>query len=75
VGLLIPVGVAHGLAAHTAATMIYLVDNYYDGNDEFGVRWDDPTLGIDWGIANPVVSARDQSNPLFKAIPSEDMPG
>ena len=75
VGLFIPVGVAHGFATHTTAKLIYFVDNYYDGNDEYGVRWDDPALGIDWGIVEPVVSARDKSNPLFNAILPEDMPG
>jgi dTDP-4-dehydrorhamnose 3,5-epimerase len=58
-GIYIPPGVAHGFAALEDATLTYLVDNYYDGADEFGVRWDDPEVGMDWGIENPILSARD----------------
>lgn len=62
-GLLIPPGVAHGYAALSDLTMIYVVNRYYDGTDEFGIAWDDPELGIEWGIENPTLSARDMSNP------------
>lgn len=58
-GIYIPPGVAHGFAALEDVTLTYLVDNYYDGDDEFGVRWDDPDVAMDWGIVNPILSARD----------------
>jgi dTDP-4-dehydrorhamnose 3,5-epimerase len=58
-GVYIPPGVAHGFAALEDATLTYLVDNYYDGGDEFGVRWDDPEVAMDWGITDPILSARD----------------
>lgn len=58
-GIYIPPGVAHGFAALEDATLTYLVDNYYDGDDEFGVRWDDPEVAMDWGITDPILSARD----------------
>lgn len=74
-GLFIPVGVAHGFVAVTEATLIYIVDRYYDGNDEFGVLWNDPALAIEWGIENPILSQRDLQNPPLIDIPSEDMPG
>jgi dTDP-4-dehydrorhamnose 3,5-epimerase len=73
-GLFIPVGVAHGFVALTAATLTYIVDNYYDGGDEFGIAWNDPDLGIDWGIARPLVSPRDQANPPLAGIPRERLP-
>lgn len=60
-GIYIPPGVAHGFAALEDATLTYLVDSYYDGDDEFGVRWDDPDVGMDWGISDPILSARDAS--------------
>ncbi|NIP53100.1 dTDP-4-dehydrorhamnose 3,5-epimerase, partial [candidate division KSB1 bacterium] len=41
-GLFIPIGVAHGFVTLEQATLIYVVDNYYDGNDEFGIIWNDP---------------------------------
>lgn len=62
-GVFIPVGVAHGFLALTDATLTYIVDNYYDGADEFGVAWNDPTLAIDWGIDEPLLSPRDRENP------------
>jgi dTDP-4-dehydrorhamnose 3,5-epimerase len=64
VGVYIPPGVAHGFAALTDATMTYLVDSYYNSADELGVAWDDPDVAADWGIADPVLSVRDQTNPL-----------
>jgi len=51
------------------------VDNYYDGTDEHGVAWDDPDLGLDWGVTGPpVLSGRDQRNPRASAIPQNLMP-
>jgi dTDP-4-dehydrorhamnose 3,5-epimerase len=63
VGVYIPPGVAHGFAALTDATMTYLVDSYYNAADELGVAWDDPDVAADWGVADPVLSVRDQTNP------------
>lgn len=62
-GVYIPPGVAHGFAALTDITMTYLVDRYYDPEDELGVAWDDPEIGVDWGVAEPILSKRDQDNP------------
>lgn len=73
-GLFIPIGVAHGFLTLTAATLTYIVDNYYDGADELGVAWDDPKLAIDWGHAAPVLSPRDQANRRLADIPSEELP-
>ena len=67
-GVFIPPGVAHGFASLTDLTLTYLVDGYYNPNDELGVAWDDPEIGADWGITDPVLSARDQHNPARAAI-------
>jgi dTDP-4-dehydrorhamnose 3,5-epimerase len=74
VGLYIPRGVAHGFFVVKDAFMTYLVDEYYDNSDELGIRWNDPTLNINWGTTSPVVSTRDQENPLVSAIPPERRP-
>ncbi|MGH9089592.1 MAG: dTDP-4-dehydrorhamnose 3,5-epimerase family protein [Acidimicrobiales bacterium] len=63
-GLFIPPGVAHGFASLTDVLLWYLVDGYYNPADELGLAWDDPVLAIDWGIEAPVLSSRDQANPL-----------
>lgn len=73
-GIYIPPGVAHGFAALSDMTITYLVDGYYNPADELGVAWNDPEVAADWGIKNPVVSERDQKNPLRKDIPVELMP-
>jgi dTDP-4-dehydrorhamnose 3,5-epimerase len=59
----IPPGVAHGFAAVTDMTITYLVDGYYNVADELGMRWDDPAVEADWGVSDPVLSARDRANP------------
>ncbi|RME76366.1 MAG: dTDP-4-keto-6-deoxy-D-glucose epimerase [Chloroflexi bacterium] len=74
VGLFIPVGVAHGFVALTDATLTYLVDNYYDGADEYGVAWNDPDIALPWGVDAPVLSARDAANPRLRDIPPEKLP-
>lgn len=67
-GVFIPPGVAHGFASLTDMTITYLVDGYYNQQDELGVAWNDPAVGADWGIAKPTLSKRDQSNPLRSDI-------
>lgn len=64
-GLYIPRGVAHGFAALTDLLLTYLVDGYYNPDDELGVAFDDPAFGIDWGISDPITSERDKRNPRF----------
>jgi dTDP-4-dehydrorhamnose 3,5-epimerase len=67
-GLFVPPGVAHGFLAESDVLMQYMVDHLYDGEDEFGVAWDDPALGIDWRSADPVLSDRDRANPPLDEI-------
>lgn len=74
-GLFIPEGVAHGFYAVTDVVLTYLVNNYYDGGrDENGVAWNDPDIGINWGIDNPIVSPRDAGNRLLRDIPEDQLP-
>jgi dTDP-4-dehydrorhamnose 3,5-epimerase len=73
-GLFIPPGVAHGFATLTDLTISYLVDSYYNPDDELGLAWDDPAVGADWGIASPVLSQRDRANPKRAEIPPALVP-
>ena len=73
-GLFIPVGVAHGFAALTPVILTYIVDNYYDSSDEFGVAWNDPHVTVDWGVERPVLSDRDAANPPLAMIPESSLP-
>lgn len=66
--LFVPVGFAHGYLTLTADTeVIYKVSNFYAPDHERGLRWNDPALGIDWGLggAAPVLSDRDREHPLL----------
>ncbi len=73
-GVYIPPGVAHGFSSLSDLTLAYLVDRYYDPADELGVAWDDPAIGADWGLADPILSDRDRGNPRREAIPVEQLP-
>ena len=67
--VVIPAGVAHGFLALEPLEMLYLVTNEYDGADELGFAWDDPTVGVPWPAVagtrdgRPILSDRDRSNP------------
>jgi dTDP-4-dehydrorhamnose 3,5-epimerase len=74
IALYVPKGVAHGFYAITDVFVTYLVDELYDNSDERGVRWDDPALGIAWQARDPILSARDRSNPLLVDIPADAIP-
>jgi dTDP-4-dehydrorhamnose 3,5-epimerase len=70
--LLIPPGVVHGYQILTDATLLYLVNNEYTGGDEYGVRWNDPALGLPapwYERQNPVLSNRDTQAPMLKDAP------
>jgi dTDP-4-dehydrorhamnose 3,5-epimerase len=73
-GVFIPPGVAHGFAALTDVVMTYLVDSYYNPSDELGVAWDDPAIGADWGVTDPVLSERDRANPRRAKLPKDRRP-
>ena len=73
-GVYIPPGVAHGFASLTDMTITYLVDGYYNAADELGVAWNDPAIDADWGLSDPVLSARDLANPLRGDLPEAFRP-
>jgi len=62
VALYIPPGVAHGFLARTRVDLVYWVSREYDETDEYGLAWDEPSLGLDWGLSDPIVSERDARN-------------
>ena len=73
-GVFIPPGVAHGFAAVTDMVITYLVDGYYNPADELGVMWSDPAVAADWGVTDPILSTRDQNNPLRADLPAGRRP-
>ena len=68
--LFIPRGMAHGFVALEEETILsYKCDNYYQKSSEAGIRFDDPTLNIDWKL--PVedlkLSEKDENLPTFSS--------
>ena len=60
--LWIPPGFAHGFATLSDMAIVqYKCTDYYRPDDEACLSWNDPTLGIDWPVDEPVVSARDRN--------------
>ena len=58
----VPPGFAHGFVVLSdTADFEYKCTDYYDPSDEGSILWNDPDLDIPWPIANPVLSAKDQS--------------
>ena len=68
----IPVGFAHGFCVTSdEADVTYKVSSYYDPETERGIAWDDPAIGVQWPVDEPLVSDRDRSNPRLEEIAAE----
>lgn len=63
----IPAGFAHGFSVlgNEPADMLYKVSGLYNKAGEGGIRFDDPEIGIDWNIVNPIISDRDRQMMSF----------
>ena len=65
--LLVPKGFLHGFVTRVPDTEVqYKCSDVYAPDCDGAVRWNDPDLGIDWGVAAPVLSARDAAAPLLR---------
>ena len=68
--LMIPAGFLHGFVTRLPDTeIIYKCTDYYAPDCDGAVRFDDPALGIDWGLSgDPVLSGKDAAAPLLAEI-------
>lgn len=64
----VPEGFAHGFVALEDSVFSYKCTNVYNKGAESGLLWNDPDLGIDWGVENPIVSEKDVILPTFKTL-------
>jgi dTDP-4-dehydrorhamnose 3,5-epimerase len=64
--IFVPAGCAHGFLTLEDYTEVeYLISTHYVASASAGIRWDDPTIGIEWPFAPVVMSERDRDLPLF----------
>jgi len=67
--LYIPPGFAHGFCVlSNEADVIYKVTNFYSPEHERGIIWNDPDIGIEWPIKDPILSERDSKLPTLKEV-------
>jgi dTDP-4-dehydrorhamnose 3,5-epimerase len=67
--LWVPRGFAHGFVVLSeTADFFYKCDDLYSPKDELSIRWDDPAIGIDWGLETPSLSAKDAGAPLLADV-------
>ncbi len=67
--LWIPRGFAHGFAVLSdEAAFLYKCDAPYDRGSEIGIRWNDPDIGIDWGVEHAILSEKDAAAPLLREL-------
>lgn len=65
--LLIPRGFGHGFVTLTDdVEFLYKADNYYAPEADAGIRWNDPDIGVDWGVEKPILSEKDKKSSLLK---------
>jgi dTDP-4-dehydrorhamnose 3,5-epimerase len=63
----IPEGFAHGfLTLENDTIFSYKCTNFYDKESEGSILWNDPDLGIDWNVTNPLLSPKDISGTRLK---------
>lgn len=73
--LYIPPGFAHGFCVLSEeADFIYKCTDYYYPAGERGILWNDPSLGIIWPVATPLVSSKDTIYPLLAEVANNELP-
>jgi dTDP-4-dehydrorhamnose 3,5-epimerase len=73
VAVYIPAGFAHGFQSLTdASEVFYQIAGRYIPTSSSGVRWDDPTFGIDWPVRPPILSQRDADYAAFCEVAADE---
>lgn len=64
--LLIPRGFAHGFLTLTDDVEILCkADQFYSLEADRSIAWNDPQIGVEWGVTSPILSLKDQNAPLL----------
>ena len=68
----VPAGFAHGFCTLTDHVLFfYKCTDFYSQELERGLHWNDPVIGIDWPVENPVLSVKDEKYPDLKTVRNE----
>ena len=67
--LYVPPGFAHGYVVRSDhAEVEYKCTDIYHPEDDYGILWNDPEIGIEWGVEHPILSGKDKQQPLLKDV-------
>jgi dTDP-4-dehydrorhamnose 3,5-epimerase len=67
--LYLPVGFAHGFCVLSeSADVAYRLSSYFDPATEAEIAWDDPDIGIEWPVSDPILSERDRRAPRLAEV-------
>jgi len=73
--LFIPAGFAHGFCVLSdEALLSYKCSEFFDAKDDRGLMWNDPAIGVNWPIENPILSAKDSIRKPFSELSDIDFP-
>ena len=71
----VPAGFAHGFCVLSdTALFLYKCTDFYNQKTESGILWNDPGLGIDWSVTDPILSEKDAKLRCLKDIPKDRLP-
>jgi len=71
----IPEGFAHGFCVLSETAIVtYKCSDLYHPGSEGGLLWNDPDLGIDWPVEDPLISDKDRRNAYLKDLQAERLP-
>jgi dTDP-4-dehydrorhamnose 3,5-epimerase len=73
--IFIPEGFAHGFCVISeTADVLYKTTDLYNPDDEYGVLWSDPDIGVDWPVEVPIVSDKDKQYPRLRNAIETQLP-
>ncbi|MCU7959603.1 MAG: dTDP-4-dehydrorhamnose 3,5-epimerase [gamma proteobacterium symbiont of Bathyaustriella thionipta] len=73
--LWIPAGFAHGYVVLSEDSLFsYKCTDYWNGQTEFSIIWNDPEIAVDWPESDVLLSPKDANAPLLKDIPASRLP-
>ena len=71
----IPRGFAHGFCVLSEFAMFYYkCSDFYAPDDEGGIIWSDPDIGIEWPVENPIISEKDKQYQKLSGLTAEQLP-